>query len=71
MKTHNRILFHCLCCGNVVHAEPQELIPECCGKPMVKAAAETVCEADRDKLTDRALPAPGETPRAEMELARR
>jgi hypothetical protein len=70
MKTHNRILFHCLCCGNVVHAEPQELIPDCCGKQMVKAAAETVCEAEGDEMTGLAHPATGETPRAEMQLAR-
>lgn len=45
MKTHNRILFHCLCCGRVVHAESQEAAPNCCGKRMTNAAAETVDEA--------------------------
>jgi hypothetical protein len=44
MKTHNRILFHCLCCGHVVHAEPEEGVPNCCGQRMTNAAAETVVE---------------------------
>jgi hypothetical protein len=46
MKTHNRILFHCLACGRVVHAEPEESRPECCGRPMINAAAETVGSGD-------------------------
>ena len=49
MKTHNRILFHCLCCGNVVHAEPQDAVPTCCGKRMANAAAETVVEGGNDE----------------------
>jgi len=48
MTIHNRILFHCLCCGNVVHAEPKDAAPTCCGKRMVNAAAETVVEAGDD-----------------------
>lgn len=46
MKLHNRILFHCLGCGRVVHAEPTAEIPNCCGKQMTKAAAETVANGD-------------------------
>jgi hypothetical protein len=48
MKTHNRILFHCLCCGRVFHAEVNEAPPTCCNKRMVNAAAETVVEAGDD-----------------------
>lgn len=51
MKTHNRILFHCLGCGRVVHAEPDENIPNCCGKQMTRAAAETVVEGEKDVAT--------------------
>ena len=42
MKTHNAIIYHCLCCGNVVHSEPDLEQPVCCGTKMVKAAAETI-----------------------------
>jgi hypothetical protein len=44
MKTHNRLIYHCLCCGRVVHQERDEVRPQCCGRGMVKAAAETVRE---------------------------
>ena len=44
MKTHNRVIYHCVCCGRVVHKEPDEARPQCCGQKMVKAAAETVPE---------------------------
>lgn len=47
MKLHNRILFHCLCCGRVVHAEPEDKVPNCCGKRMTNAASETIVEAER------------------------
>lgn len=46
MKTHNRIIYHCLLCGNVVHADPELRPPECCRYVMVKAAAETIYDAD-------------------------
>lgn len=46
MKTHNAIIYHCLSCGSVLHAEPNVEPPQCCGHAMVKAAAETICEAD-------------------------
>jgi hypothetical protein len=46
MKTHNAIIYHCLCCGNVVHREPELEQPTCCGKKMVKAAAETVYDEE-------------------------
>jgi len=44
MKTHNRIIFHCLTCGNVLHAECDQRPPHCCGYEMVRAAAETICD---------------------------
>ena len=46
MKTHNAIIYHCLSCGSVMHAEPAVEPPQCCGREMVKAAAETVGEGD-------------------------
>lgn len=46
MKTHNRNIYHCLACGNVVHADVGVRPPECCGYEMAKAAAETICAAD-------------------------
>jgi hypothetical protein len=52
MKTHNRILFHCLCCGKVVHAEPQDAVPTCCGQRMINAAAETVANGDDEPPQD-------------------
>ena len=52
MTTHNRILFHCLCCGRVVHAEPEDRAPNCCGKRMTNAAAETVVEGETDTPHD-------------------
>jgi hypothetical protein len=45
MKTHNRIIYHCLTCGNVVHADEGVPQPQCCGEAMVRAAAETVTPA--------------------------
>jgi len=42
MTTHNLIIYHCLACGAVMHCEPERDIPQCCGRPMIKAAAETV-----------------------------
>jgi hypothetical protein len=46
MKTHDAIIYHCLTCGGVVHAEPEAESPQCCGHTMVKAAGETIHEAD-------------------------
>jgi hypothetical protein len=51
MKTHNRLIYHCLCCGRVTHLEPEESRPHCCGQRMVKAASETVCESDETGTT--------------------
>jgi hypothetical protein len=46
MKTHNAVIYHCLACGSVVHAELEAESPQCCGQTMVKAAAETIREGD-------------------------
>ena len=46
MKTHNVIIYHCLTCGSVVHAEPEAETPQCCGHSMVNAAAQTVIDSD-------------------------
>jgi hypothetical protein len=61
MKTHNRIIYHCLTCGNVVHAAGDARRPQCCGSEMVKAAAETIRDADDETETNQfetPLPAP-------------
>ena len=42
MKTHNLVIYHCLSCGAVMHSEPEDVVPECCGRAMVKSAAETI-----------------------------
>ncbi|MGE5191482.1 MAG: hypothetical protein ACM3U2_03200 [Deltaproteobacteria bacterium] len=44
MTTRNVVIYHCLSCGSVVHAEPEAEPPQCCGHEMVKAAAETIRE---------------------------
>jgi len=46
VKTHNAIIYHCVHCGRVVHAERESGHPQCCGRTMGKAAAETVREGD-------------------------
>ena len=48
MKTRNRILFHCLCCGRLVRSETDEPVPFCCDQSMINAAAETVTEATEE-----------------------
>ncbi len=54
MTTRNAVIYHCLSCGSVVHAEPEAERPQCCGHAMVKAAAETVREGQEAEE-----PAPG------------
>jgi len=44
MTIRNAIIYHCLSCGSVVHAEPETQPPRCCGHEMVNAAAETIRE---------------------------
>ncbi len=34
MKTHYAIIYHCVSCGRVVHAEPEAVPPQCCGRAM-------------------------------------
>jgi hypothetical protein len=43
---HNRVIYHCLACGSVIHREPDETIPMCCDRLMTKAATETVYDSD-------------------------
>ncbi len=61
MKTHNAIIYHCLCCGKVVHREPELEQPTCCGKKMVKAAAETLY-GDEEAVTQPAWATPEAIP---------
>ena len=46
---HNIEIYHCQCCGAMLRQEPERPIPECCGKPMTKAAEDTICEGDDRK----------------------
>jgi hypothetical protein len=61
MKAHNAIIYHCLCCGNVVHREPDLEQPNCCGQKMVNAAAETV-PGDEDAVVQPARATPTANP---------
>ncbi|QDU27220.1 hypothetical protein ETAA8_23050 [Anatilimnocola aggregata] len=42
MELHNILIYHCVACGRIVHAEPEAKVPQCCGHAMVKASEETV-----------------------------
>jgi hypothetical protein len=42
VKTHNAIIYHCVQCGRVVHAEHESGHPQCCGRAMGKSASETI-----------------------------
>ena len=46
MKTHNAIIYHCVHCGRVVHAERESGHPQCCGRTMGTAASETIPGGD-------------------------
>jgi hypothetical protein len=59
MKTHNAIIYHCLGCGNVVHRDPGLEAPSCCGKTMVKAAAETIVENETKRADEASGASPG------------
>jgi DNA-directed RNA polymerase subunit RPC12/RpoP len=61
MKTHNAIIYHCLSCGKIDHRDPGLEAPSCCGKTMVKAAAETIIENEAEE-TKRANQPPGTPP---------
>jgi hypothetical protein len=36
------IIYHCISCGRVVHAESEAEQPQCCGHTMSKACEETI-----------------------------
>ena len=42
MKTHNAIIYHCIVCGRVEHAEVGAAQPQCCGRAMDQACGESV-----------------------------
>ena len=46
MTTHNASIYHCVSCGRVVHAESEAECPQCCGRAMAKAFAETIRDVD-------------------------
>jgi DNA-directed RNA polymerase subunit RPC12/RpoP len=58
MKTHNAIIYHCLSCGKIEHRDQGQEAPSCCGKLMVKAAAETVVDNEGEESKG-ANPQPG------------
>jgi uncharacterized Zn finger protein (UPF0148 family) len=47
MQIHKILIYHCLACGAILHREPGEAVPLCCGKQMLNAAAETVTIPDQ------------------------
>lgn len=50
MKTHNAIIYHCQSCGSISHCDCKAAAPTCCGREMVRAAGETVCDSNGDDL---------------------
>lgn len=50
MRTHNAVIYHCQSCGSVSHCDRNAAAPTCCGRQMVRAAGETICESDGDGL---------------------
>jgi DNA-directed RNA polymerase subunit RPC12/RpoP len=49
MKTCNIIIYHCVTCGRIVHADLDDMPPMCCGHAMVKASEDTVHGRDSDE----------------------
>lgn len=50
MKTHNETIYHCLCCGKVVHNSLEGEVPQCCGSTMIRAATTTVEEPELEAM---------------------
>ena len=48
MKTWNAWIYHCECCGRVVHQDSDRAAPNCCERPMTCAAAETLYGSEDD-----------------------
>lgn len=46
MKTRNLLIYHCQCCGRVMHQGPDVDPPVCCERLMTRAAAKTICEPE-------------------------
>lgn len=53
MNTHNRPIYHCLCCGRVLVTAPVALAPFCCGREMTRAAEETCDAQDEVAVTSK------------------
>lgn len=51
MKLYNRPIYHCQTCGAIKRVELTAAVPICCGTYMVKAAMETVSDADATAAT--------------------
>jgi hypothetical protein len=63
MKTHNQLIYHCERCGHLVHQEPDDPCPACCGTSMTQAAATTVnIDDDFDSSVDDSPADEGTTP---------
>lgn len=42
-------IYHCQCCGAMLRQEPGQPVPNCCGRPMTKAAEDTAHQTDEWK----------------------
>lgn len=42
METHNDLIYHCVTCGAVSHAELGAEPPQCCGHAMARAVEDTL-----------------------------
>lgn len=58
MKTHNAVIFHCQSCGSISHCDCNTAPPVCCGREMVRAAGETVCDENGVGKVKEQLPFP-------------
>ena len=46
METRNAVIYHCVTCGRIVHAELESETPQCCEHKMERATEETVRPGD-------------------------
>lgn len=56
MKAHNAVIYHCQSCGSVSHCDCNSAPPVCCGREMVRAAGETICDENSGGKLKEELP---------------
>jgi hypothetical protein len=56
MKAHNAVIYHCQCCGRILHQSSEPPPPVCCGVSMTPAVVETVAENDSDSVHSATAP---------------